>query len=115
MELPIEKDIERRRGDTKPIRFTITDSAGADQNLTGFSFRLSVNPEKAPTDNTGQSFQVVGTAPSDGNFQFVPTTVQVDIVGKYYYDVQMIDGLGHIYTTHVGKMTFIQDITKEET
>lgn len=111
--LPITLDIERRRGDTKPFAFTIKDADGADQTLTGFSFRFTCSAEKEPTDQTEEQFQIVGTSSGAGNFEFGPTVGDVDLVGTFYYDVQIVDGDGDIYTVYAGKLKFKQDITKE--
>lgn len=113
MSLPTNLDISRKRGDTKPFNFTIKDANGADQALAGFVFYLTVNSEKAPTNTDNQQFQLEGTTSAAGSFSFAPTTDDVDLVGMYYYDVQIIDGDGVIYTVYEGKMTFVQDITKE--
>ena len=48
MILPIEANITRKRGDTKPFRFTIKTESGVDQNLSGFSMRMLVGTEKNP-------------------------------------------------------------------
>lgn len=114
MSLPTSLDITRKRGDTMPFRFTIKDSAGADQDVTGFAFYFTVNSDKAPANTDNQQFQLTGTSSSAGNFRFAPSAANVDLVGTFYYDVQVVDGAGIIYTVYEGKLTFTQDITKEE-
>lgn len=112
MSLPKNLAIYRKRGDTKPFRFTIKDDNGVDQPLSGYSFLLSVNAEKYPADTSQQAFSITATNDADGNFSFAPSVSNVNIVGTYYYDVQMTTQAGLIYTLYEGKMKFTQDITK---
>ena len=114
MSLPNTLDLNRKRGDTKPFRFTIKDESGADQALGGFTFRFTVNSAKKPTDQTTETFQIVGASTASGKFEFGPTAANVNLIGTYYYDAQIIDGAGDIYTVYEGKIKFTQDITKEE-
>ena len=107
--------ITRSRGDTVADKVTVTDSAGVVVNIAGFSFLLTVNKLKEPTDTSQQLFQVTGTitdAPN-GKVEFSPTALQTNQTpGKYYYDVQMTDGAGKIQTILFGRYTIRQDITK---
>jgi len=112
MSTPITADITRPRGDTTPIVFTITDPDGTLLLFEGFTFLLTVDPEKAPIDNTNNVFQVVGSSPESGKVQFVPAALDVDLIGTYYYDAQLTDPLGRVTTFAKGKMKFVQDITK---
>ena len=107
--------ITRYRGDTVADKVTVTDAAGAVVNITGYTFLLTVNKEKAPASTSNQLFQVAGVitdAPA-GKVEFSPTSLQADQTpGKYYYDVQMTDGGGKIQTILFGRYTIKQDITK---
>lgn len=106
--------ITRYRGDTAPDQFTITrDNAAV--SIAGCSFKLTVNPEKNPVDDTDQLFSVTGTITSAvaGEVEFSPNSTQADQVpGRYYYDVEMTDGVGAIRTVVKGVYRFVQDITK---
>lgn len=88
---------------------------GAAVNITGCTFKLTVNSEKDPTDITTQLFTVTGTITNatGGEVEFAPSSLQADQApGRYYYDVQMTDGTGAIRTAAKGVYRFIQDITK---
>ena len=113
-ELPVTINFTRKRGDTKPFRFPITTAAGTPQSLTGFTLSMAANPNKDPTDATAHTFQITGVEDGTGIASFVPTTEQVDVVGKVYYDAQLIDGDGLIFTFAEGQIKFTQDITKVE-
>ena len=106
--------ITRYRGDTAPDRFTIT-SEGIPVDITGCTFKLTVNSERDPTDATNQLFTVNGviTSAPAGNVDFSPTALQTDIApGRYYYDVQMTDATTAIRTVQKGSYRIVQDITK---
>ena len=107
--------ITRRRGDTYAETVTVTDSAGAVVNITGYTFKLTVDPEKAPATAANNLFQITGTILSGpaGTVEFAPSALQADRTpGTYYYDVQMVDGAGRIRTIALDKWVVTQDITK---
>ena len=107
-------DIERKRGDTYPVELTVTDSAGTAIDITSYTFLLTVDPEKAPTADTNNLFQLTGviTDATGGVVTFTPTASNTDAVGTYYYDIQMTDSGGLISTLDSGKFKLVQDITK---
>jgi hypothetical protein len=112
---PQSVDIVVSRGDSTPWTFTVQDSAGAPVDITGFTLRLTVDPEPDPLTNTNNLFQLTGTLtdPVNGVVQFGLTTVQSNqIPAVYYFDLQMTDGGGRIRTIAKGKFEIRQDITK---
>lgn len=105
-----------KRGDSFQSRFNIVEADGATaQDITGWSYILTVNTEKNPADTTNQQFQVTGViedAPG-GVVGFSPTAVNTDITpGKYWYDIQQTDGAGGIRTIVKDRFIIEQDITK---
>lgn len=107
--------IERFRGDTYGNIFKITDSNGDPIDITGYTFKLTVNSQKDPTDTLTQLFQLTGTlvSPSLGTVKFAPNGTQANQdPGTYFFDIQMTDGTGAIQTVALGKYVFLQDITK---
>jgi hypothetical protein len=108
-------DITRYRGDTYADEFVIKSKAtGLPINIAGYTFLLTVDPEKAPVSDTNNLFSIVGTivdAPT-GRVEFAPSAPQADRVGSFFYDVQMIDGAGRKRTVVMAKYKFVQDITK---
>lgn len=104
-------NIIRFRGDTDPIIFNVS-KAGKPVDLTGSVFTLSVSTESAPV-TPSYTFQITGVvaSPLTGQVAFTPLLAQVDLLGTYFYDMQMTTGLA-IKTLVSGKITFNQDITK---
>lgn len=118
MPIPVEIDLTRTRGDTFANVFAITDSTGAVVDITGFTFRLSVDVNPAPIDAATQLFQIIGvvTDGPNGKVSFTPSLVEADqSPNVYFYDIQMVD-LGPLLTTIAkGQWAVSQDITKETT
>lgn len=109
-------DIERKRGDDYADVFTLSSKkTKLPINITGYSFLLTVDPDKAPVDSTNNLFKLTGEIidAAGGKVGFAPTAVQADRIGSFYYDVQMIDASGKKRTIAEGKYKFIQDITKD--
>lgn len=108
--------IYRKRGDTAPDVIVVTDADGEPRDLTGYSFKLTVNAERNPADATGQLAQVVGMINGDpltGRVQFPWTALKADQQpGKYWYDIEQTDASGFILTVAKQKYVFFQDITK---
>jgi hypothetical protein len=108
-------DIERPRGDTYADEFVIkSKSTGLPINITGYTFVMTVDPEQYPEDSSNNLYSLNGTildAPN-GRVEFAPTVTQANQVGKFFYDVQMVDGAGRKRTVLRGKYTYKQDITK---
>lgn len=106
-------NINRYRGDTDPFVFNISKDGEA-VDITGSTFLLSVNVSATPEidDYTFQLVGVVKPSPAVGIVSFTPPSpATVDLVGTYYYDVQMTTGSA-IKTIVTGKIVFGQDITK---
>jgi hypothetical protein len=107
-------DITRRRGDTYADKFTIADSAGAPVNITGCTFKMTLDTRPEPTDDTTKVYQLTGviTDATNGIVEFAPTSMQANQLGFFYYDVQMTDAVGRVRTIVVAKYAYMQDITK---
>lgn len=107
--------IVRYRGDTPNDRFNITKEDGSVQDITGFSFVLTINSRQDPTDTSTQLLQIVGVVvdASNGVVDFFWTPVQADQApGVYYYDVEMVTNNNHVKTVVKGMYEFLQDIGK---
>jgi len=73
--------------------------------------------ESGDAFNTGvssQVFQIVATITSapGGTASFPFTAAEADFVGTYWYDVQLTDSTGKIFTLMKGRLIYQQDITK---
>lgn len=108
-------DLTRKRGDTYADEFIIKSKAtGRPLNIAGYTFLMTLDPNKAPADDTTKAYELAGTIvdAAAGRVEFAPNELQADRVGSFYYDVQMIDGAGRIRTIAAGKYKYEQDITK---
>lgn len=103
------------RGDSDAKGFIIEDSDAVAVNISGFSFKLTVNSDKAPPDQVNEQFSITGviTDASNGKVSFAPTTANTDITPQtYFYDIEQTDGSGAIKTLILAKALIVQDITK---
>lgn len=104
-------DINRYRGDTKNLVLKLTQDKQV-FDLAGFSAVLSVSGEESPT-TAGYEFQSNADVDAvEGLLTFPFVADDVDLVGDYYYDIQLTDGTGKTSTIRKGKFVFAQDITK---
>lgn len=107
--------ITRKRGDTYGDLFVIVSSTTEGPlNISGYTFLLTLDTEKFPTNNATNIYQLAGTILSaeGGTVEFAPSAGQADRLGAYYYDIQMIDGAGRKRTITSGQYFYKQDITK---
>lgn len=103
------------RGDSSAKGFVIQDSDGVAIDITGFSFKLTVNSEKDPADQVNEQFSITGvlTDAPNGRVAFSPTITDTDIApGTFFYDIEQIDTGGSKSTLLVAKVLIVQDITK---
>lgn len=109
----MEINIKRKRGDTSPDVFQVSKSR-VPTNLTGCTFKLTLNSHRNPVDDTTQLYQIVGVLEDvlTGLVSFTPTLEQADNVGYFFYDVQMTDSYNVVQTLVEGSYTYSQDITK---
>ena len=118
-------DIKRSRGDTKPEGWTVKSrqNNGAVQDLTGWSGLLTVDTREFPDDNSTQQFQISGTVVdaaagkiefplSAGNAAYTGATYGTDGIATWYFDVQLTDPSGYLWTYDKGQWIIEQDITK---
>jgi hypothetical protein len=107
----------RKRGDDYPMEFTIYDDADpkAPINITGFAFRMVVDPSDCPADASNNVLDLTGVlsdAPN-GVFQFNPSVAQMEFTpDTYYYEIQMTDGAGNLRSIVKSKFIMEQDLVK---
>ena len=106
--------IERKRGDTYADEFIVTDKRTWEPaNLSGCSCSMSLDTRAAPGDSTTQVYRLTGVVkPLEGVVEFAPTATQADLVGTFYFDVQLTDATGKIRTITSGTYIYTQDRTK---
>ncbi len=109
----MEINVTRTRGDTAPDVFTVSKGRTA-TNISGCSFKLTLNTSKEPVDSATEVYQLTGVIaePATGKVSFKPTAEQADQVGYFYYDIQMTDSFGDVQTLVEGTYRYKQDITK---
>jgi len=106
-------DVIRERGDNYAIRWQ-TKENGVGLDITGATFKLTVDTRKDPPDSATQVFQVTGAIIDalNGIYEFVPSPGQMNLTPKtYFFDVEMTKG-GQVATLVKGKFIVKQDITK---
>ena len=113
---PFEVDVCISRGDTTAFQFTIrSGTPPVADDITGFSYLLTVDLDQDPTDATNNLFQLTGTITDalNGVVEFSMSTSQADqLPNIYFFDVQQTDGTGAIRTVVIGQYEFRQDISK---
>jgi hypothetical protein len=108
-------DITRRRGDTYADEFTIKSKKTRQPiDITGYTFLMTLDPSRSPVNSSSNIYQLDGVIVDavNGRVEFAPSAPQADRIGKFFYDVQMIDGAGRKRTVVLAKYTYEQDITK---
>jgi hypothetical protein len=112
---PVEINLCISRGDTTPWTFTILKADGVTpENITGFSYLLTVDPSDEPADAVDNLFSLTGTVTDgpNGVVQFELSVAQADNFGEFFFDLQQTDGASKIRTIVKGAWEFKQDITK---
>ena len=117
--------IDYKRGDTKPIVFRLWEDKEAQipLDITGFTFRFTVNTKKAPVAGEDDpEFTLVGEivgVGTDGRVRFLPSATNTDLEPisespalQYYYDFEVTDAEGFIGTEDLDKFNLRQDISK---
>lgn len=111
----VECDITRKRADTYPLTIKLKDSAAALLDVTGYSAIITLDPNKAPADNTANVFTANGVpsvTPADGCLIFDMSAITTVQPGNYHYDIQITDAGGFVRTAVNGRFKITQDITK---
>ena len=109
------KVIERMRGDSYADEFSIkVVETGLPLNIVGCSFLMTLDPQSSPKTSSNNLYQLTGVivSASQGKVSFAPSSVQANLLGSFYYDIQMVDGQGGKRTIDVGEYLYKQDITK---
>lgn len=82
-------------------------------DITGWSLTLSVSSEENPAE-ANYVVQLTGTIDdaAEGKAHFTPAAGEVDLAGRYYYDIEATFGDGSKRTIAKGEIIFTQDISK---
>lgn len=107
--------LEYGRGDSFSYTWTLKDSTGTEIDITGYSFKLTVNQSFDPSDQTEELFSIDGVIVDavNGKVSFSPSATDTNQEpNTYYYDIQITDSGGRIRTALISRFTVTQDITK---
>lgn len=114
---PNTYDITILRGDDQTVRFTITTSAGAVQNVTGWSFSFTVKASLDDVIGSALFQKTVGsgitlTTPASGIVDVALSSSDTSgLAGNYYYDLEGIDGSGLRHTVRLARFSVRKDVT----
>lgn len=106
-------NITRKRGDTYAEEITVVDKdTGSSKDITGNTFKLTVNKKSDPPNEDDQVFQISGniTDAANGVVEFPFTTGNANNVGFFFYDIEAT-GVD-IETIMEGDFNMFQDRTK---
>lgn len=115
MSRPARIDLYRTRGDTYPEDFTFLNGNGAAQSITGCTFRLSVDTLQNPPNSSTNITTIAGSilVAAAGTFRFIPNATLIALaIGEYWFDVEMTDANGYVWTIIKGRYVVEQDISK---
>ncbi len=111
--------IARKRGDTAPDKIFVTDPENNDAplDITGFSFKLTVNTEQDPVPpSVGTEIASINGSITDGpggEVEFPWLAGEADQVPEdYFYDIEQTDTAGRILTIAKERYQFQQDVSK---
>jgi hypothetical protein len=88
---------------------TSDDQVELDREITG-----QVPGDSFQTGVSAQKFQIRATIalPLTGGWEFTFTAAEADFFGFYWYDIQLTDKVGKVFTLAKGHLLYRQDITK---
>ena len=96
-------ELERYRGDTYPVKATLSRNGNFD--ATGITFKMSVKIGESAVETIDGN--ILDTA--NGVVEFILPTTITDVTGSGVFDIQGDDG--YIYTYTKGTINIIQDVT----
>lgn len=116
---PDEVNICMTRGDTRPFTFTLKDSSGNPVDITGSSFRLSIDTLPDPPDISTAVTELLGSVTDAVNgvveFEFLDATwvgPPAITPGVYFFDLEQSDVNDDLFTVAKGEFEVRQDISK---
>jgi hypothetical protein len=107
--------INRVRGDTYADQGVISSKTnGLSVDLSGSTLTMTLSSVRNPADDSTQIYQLNGIMIDavNGVVGFAPNAQQSDIVGLFYYDVQLVDVSGIVRTLVKDVYVYEEDITK---
>lgn len=117
-----ETSLDMVRGDTKQWDLTFTDAAGGALDLSAITIWFTVKDKVSDTDAQAL-FQLHSPNHGIANISAVGGTARITVLPSHtaaltskrnnqaYYDIQIVDGSGRVYTVADGTITIYPDVT----
>lgn len=111
--------LEGKRGDTINLTGVVRDSAGAVVNLTGCTLRFTAKLNRGDADNatgaikkyTGSGITHTDAAAGAYRVTLAPAdTSSLTATTVYFWDLQLTDGSGAVFTVADGTLTVLVDV-----
>lgn len=115
--VPADEDtlqIVRYRGDNYADSFAVFyEKSGEIVNIDGCTFKMSVSTGTRCDPDRVLQYTLIGSVDDaeNGRVSFAPSVEQSNLVGFYFYDVEMRDSLGIVRTLVSDSYVYKQDIT----
>jgi len=104
------------RGDNKLYKVTVKDSAGVVVNILGYTASFTVRNNPLDTTSVISKTTASGitiTDPANGVMQVALSNTDTEIdVGKYAYDIEVVDTLSRHITVLKGNFSVTFDVTR---
>lgn len=113
MATPYNLRIERKRGDTEELIINLKTNKKP-RDITGCSFKLTVNKEQSPINTNNQIIQLnaIIVDSEKGSIMFEFDEENTNYIGQYFFDIEMTKPNGKTRTIAEGYFVFTQDISK---
>ena len=114
MATPAPRNLYLQRGDDKFYILTFTDDNGEAVDITDWIIYFTVKEDLDDSDDDALLKKDVSVHfdAENGKTKLHLTNTDTDLVGNYYYDIQVKKSDGTIITIMEGMITFKQDITQ---
>ncbi len=113
MSIPAPRNLYLTRGDDKFYVLTFTDGNGDPIDITGWTIYFTVKRDLDDTDDEAliKKDITAHTDPTNGVTKIHLTSDDTDLIGNFYYDIQVKKSDGIILTVLEGMITFKKDVT----
>jgi len=113
--MPNDTNLKLRRGDNKGYLLHFTDDNEADIDITGWTVFFTASDDPSPENDDAAQIKKTITAhtvPLEGKTTINLSPTDTNLLGDFYYDIQVKRLDGSIITVLSGLMTFYADQTR---
>lgn len=110
------RNLDLVRGDTRNYQMHFYDDDNVDINITGWTVTMTVKADLDAAGDTSALIKKVVTVHSDpthGRTVVTLETTDTNLVGDFYYDIQVKRPDNVTVTLMSGVITFVADVTRE--